>query len=368
MVSLRALLAASALVLAPSLSINAAGSSGPTTVEAVSSAGKAGLGQGDGKSSSNPVTHEDIPAWVITLDRTPLRYSLFKASSYAFDVFPRLVKFGATDGLTLDLDTDVRIAAAGRVGIAHGQRSSHSGLATRGMAGLYISHVDAWRAFLATGDPIGIVFEDDAVVQRDAGLAVDAVLSSMPDPEEWDLWLLGVVHVLEQRPPSRIFGPGWTRVTNWFGTQAYALTRRGAERLLAHAYPMTSQIDAYMAQMSALGEVVTVYRSDGLVNFPQFGVLAGTTVQQSYCDTCDMPPTWKKAVDELSWRRTGISTGLLASIVPWRAVWATIAALCAFLPCARCSACCRRKDPRDRAPSSPSARSGAGSKREREAD
>lgn len=292
-----------------------------------------------------PPRHENVAAWVITLDRTPLRYKLFTQTSYAHQVFPKLVKFGAVDGLTIDLHTDARISAAGRVGILRGERRSHSGLATRGMAGLYISHVEAWRAFLETDAEVGIVFEDDASVPSDAAERFDGVLSTMPSPAEWDVWLLGVVKVLEQRPPSRMFGPGWSRVTNWFGTQAYLVTRRGAARLLDHAYPMTAQIDAYMAYMSALGEVVTVHRSDGRVDFPQFGVWAGTTVQQLYCDTCDLPPAWNRRADEAYWKWQGALGGAVAAVVPWALVLSVVMSVggpCKRGGCGGGCACCGR--------------------------
>jgi GR25 family glycosyltransferase involved in LPS biosynthesis len=278
------------------------------------------------------ITHQNVAAWVISLARTPHRYAVFRANSWAHQVFPRLAAFAATDGLALDVARDARISAHGRAAILRGERRSHSGLATRGMAGLYVSHVDVWRAFLASGEPVGLVFEDDALVQADAGPRFDAALRALPNSTlawDLDLWLLGVVAVLEERPAARALGPGWTRVTNFFGTQAYLLTRRGAQRLVAHAYPMTDQIDAYMARMAALGEVVALKREDGLVDFPQFvfGPLAGvwSTVQQSYCDMCSLPPDWSRAHDEAGWQRCGAALGAALVLVPWTRLAAWLA-------------------------------------------
>lgn len=290
-----------------------------------------------------------IAAWVISLERTPHRYNVFKSNSFAPKVFPRLELFPATDGNKIDVRADSRISAYGRASIMRGERRSHSGLATRGMAGLYISHVEVWKAFLESGENLGIVFEDDAMVESNAAAAFDEVLASLPlDPEDWDvdLWLLGVVAVLEERPASRLFAtPGWTRVTNFFGTQAYLLTKRGAKRLIENAYPMTEQIDAYMARMSALGEIVTVYRSDKKVDYPQFafGQLQGvwSTVQQSYCGTCSLPPNWNRAHDEAGWRRFGATFGAILALTPWSALYAAFFAACFRTPkCRTCCCCC----------------------------
>ena len=302
------------------------------------------------KLASHPAASsaEAIAAWVISLERTPHRYNVFKSNSFAHQVFPRLELFPATDGNKIDVRADSRISAYGRASIVRGERRSHSGLATRGMAGLYVSHVEVWKTFLESGENLGIVFEDDAMVESNAAIAFDEVLASLPlDPEDWDvdLWLLGVVAVLEERPASRLFAtPGWIRVTNFFGTQAYLLTKRGARRLIENAYPMTEQIDAYMARMSALGEIVTVYRSDKKVDYPQFafGQLQGvwSTVQQSYCGTCSLPPNWNRAHDEAGWRRFGATIGAILALTPWGALYAAVCAACLRLPKCKTILCC----------------------------
>lgn len=268
-------------------------------------------------------SHHDVPAWVISLERTPLRYALFSTTSHAHKEFSSLEKHAAVDGNHLDIRSESKIALASRRSITTGERKSHSELATTGMAGLYISHVDVWKACVAQKRyGICIVFEDDALVPAGAGDVWDQVMHDIPKNADWDCWLLGVVAVLEHVPPHRLFPPGWTRVTNWFGTQAYAVTREGAAKLLQHAYPMTAQIDAYMAQMSALGEIVTIYRMDKAVDYPQFGVWSITTVQQlgGGCAKCDLPATWDRKEDEMGWQMVGIAMGAAVAMIPWGAI------------------------------------------------
>ena len=220
------------------------------------------------------------PAWVITLARTPARLARFKRSSSAFSEFPRLQEFSATDGRTLDVISETRLTSRARVRTRDvSGRRAHSDLQTLGMAGLYVSHVDVWKAFLASGEPLGLVLEDDAVVAVGVGVRVEAALAGMPPPEAWDVWLVGALALRATGAAPPGLPPGWVAVTDWWGTQAYVVTRRGAAALLAHAYPADAQIDAYMAQMAALGEVLVLSHQD--VDIPQFAwyTLGGTTVQ-----------------------------------------------------------------------------------------
>ena len=290
------------------------------------------------------------PAWVITLARTPGRLKRFQRSSSAYEEFPRLKEFSATDGRTLDVVRDQRISARSRVRSRDSaDRRSHSDLQSLGMSGLYISHVEVWREFLASGEPVGLVLEDDAVVERGTAEQIDAALAGAPPPEAWDVWLVGALAIRSTRaapPPG--FGAGWLDVTDWWGTQAYVLTRRGAAALLAHAYPADAQIDAYMAQMAALGEVVAVSR-EGL-DIPQFAwyTLGGTTVQMYaiYCDACDLPHTFTMASENARLRVAGLVLGIACALL-WQPYQSLRRRCLAAGVCTGCSCpCWRKKDNR----------------------
>ncbi len=288
------------------------------------------------------------PAWVITLARTPGRLARFRRSSSAYEEFPRLQEFPATDGRTLDVVRDQRISARSRVRSRDAaDRRSHSDLQSLGMSGLYISHVEVWRAFLASGEPLGLVLEDDAVVERGMAARLDAALAGAPPPEEWDVWLVGALALRAAAPfpPGSPFGAGgWLQVTDWWGTQAYLLTRRGAAALLAHAYPADAQIDAYMAQMAALGEVLAVSREG--IDIPQFAwyTLGGTTVQMYaiYCDACDLPHSFSLAGENARLRMAGVVAGVAVALLWQPAGWlrrrCAAAGVCAGWWCCACCA------------------------------
>ena len=244
-----------------------------------------------------PPPPREWPAWVITLARTPGRLQRFKRSSHAYAEFPRLAEFPATDGRLLDIVAEGhRLSARARVRTRDvAGRRAHSDLQTLGMAGLYVSHVDVWRAFLDSGEPLGLVLEDDAVVPQGVAARIEAALQGVPPPDAWDVWLVGALALRATGTAPPGFPPGWVSVTDWWGTQAYVVTRRGAAALLAHAYPADAQIDAYMAQMAALGEVIALSRQPLDVDIPQFAwyTLGGTTVQCVVFFCCFLLPCYE---------------------------------------------------------------------------
>jgi GR25 family glycosyltransferase involved in LPS biosynthesis len=261
------------------------------------------------------------PVWVISLARLPKRIKRFRAKTDAFSEFPRIAEFPATDGNVLDFLRDKRVTPLARLRTHDGSgRRSHSDLQTAGMAGLYISHVELWKEFLASGEAVGIVLEDDAVVNEGLAARMEAIVRNMPSPSHWDVWLLGTVGIHMQTAASGEWEAGWDKVTAWWGTQAYALTRHGAAKLLAHAYPTDAQIDAYMANMATLGEIVVVTRSSKDIDVPQFAWWQQSTSIQKFelfCDTCSLPNDFSLAADNnMLVALGGLAGFLLALIVP----------------------------------------------------
>jgi GR25 family glycosyltransferase involved in LPS biosynthesis len=286
------------------------------------------------------------------------RLKNFRQHSHAFEELPRLQEFPATDGRTLDVAHDERISVQARLRMAEGSgRRSHSDLQTPGMAGLYISHVEVWKAILASGEPVGIVLEDDAVVSLGTAERMLALQQGMPEPGSWDVWLLGTVAIMGRGQPPAGFpgaeagagsssGAGWIGVTEWWGTQAYAVSRRGAAALLAHAYPMDVQVDAFMAQMAAMGEITVVSRaSTADLDIPQFAWWQQTTTLQKFelmCDVCDLPNDFSVAQDTAGLATRGLLLGAAAVLAAPTALRWLQAAAALLLP-ARCSALLQRR-------------------------
>ena len=293
----------------------------------------------DASSVAWPVSVLVVPAYVITLRRTPERFGLF-TSAGSFSILPRLVRHDAIDGNTLTPADDNRISIAARLNIQRGTRRAHADLVTLGMAGLYLSHVEVWQRFLAeTTDAVAIVLEDDAVITEGLPARMDAALRRLPPPDTWDVWVLGALAVTSSSPSHE-----GTRdlhdVTSYSGTQAYVVTRRGAARLVALSLPMEAQIDAFMSHVAELGLVRVLWFADGSVHVPQgFRLLVsgGSTVQSNYCDLCDLPHNYNRTLDVSTWLVVGIAVAIAMQIASARGLLNSIGA-----SVARCSALLRR--------------------------
>ena len=137
--------------------------------------------------------------------------------------------------------------------------------ATRGMIGCYLSHRDFWAHTLAREDSEWVlVLEDDVEVADDfctrVAAAVEELQACAETRDQWDVLLigaLGCVHPEGRHGLNRINafvsggGRKRRRVTEQihvprrpFGTHAYALSKRGAAKLLARAPIATMHVDA----------------------------------------------------------------------------------------------------------------------------
>jgi len=120
-------------------------------------------------------------------------------------------------------------------------------LLTRGMIGCYLSHRRCWQKCVESGEAI-IVFEDDVVLASDFSSQLASAFAVAP--ADWDVLLLGAlgcVHPDLNYGPSflhglvsggarfpRKLGDGRLHVPmRPFGTHAYALSPRGAAKLLS---------------------------------------------------------------------------------------------------------------------------------------
>lgn len=284
--------------------------------------------------ASWPVPASSLAAHVISLQRTPRRYAYFLQNGLVARVLPALQVLEAVDGSTLEPARDERFSVLARVNLQRKTRRSHTDLVTLGMAGLYISHVEAWKRVLASGVELAIVLEDDAEITADLLPRLDAVMAQLPPPEEWDVWILGCLTVNAHAHAPGL-AAGIHEVSEYYGTQAYVVTRRGAARLLAAAYPMAVQVDAFMAQASMLGIIRTLWRADGYVNVRQL-TFAGTTVQQLYCDLCSLPHDYNRVTDVAFWLLVGALLALALLRGQRAGWWERITPSC----CARAPLCC----------------------------
>jgi glycosyl transferase family 25 len=126
-------------------------------------------------------------------------------------------------------------------------RRTHGRTLTPGEIGAYASHYAVWEQFLASKLPQTIVFEDDVVVDW----ALVAQLAAL-DFSAMGLWYMRLFAKIpprfrKLRIPLVDRYHHLIRITSYaLGTQAYVLTREGAERFMGGAKAIESPIDVYM--------------------------------------------------------------------------------------------------------------------------
>jgi GR25 family glycosyltransferase involved in LPS biosynthesis len=135
-------------------------------------------------------------------------------------------------------------------------RSDHMQIANPSMLGCLLSHITIWENIHK--NEIVLILEEDAYVNLHSSLIMKHLSSDMNNIE-WDVIML--------ESGQFIASGNWVTVGNhaatcaesnqtvnictWFGTRGYLITYVGAQKLLAHSFPVHVQIDAYMGLLAA---------------------------------------------------------------------------------------------------------------------
>lgn len=112
---------------------------------------------------------------------------------------------------------------------------------TPGDIGCYHAHLEAWRAFLATGKPTALILEDDVVFHDDF---LEAVGTALRVRQHWDYLQLNQIRA--KQPVSQGRAGKWhlnAYIGPATGAGAYLITRELAERLLPRMLPIKMMND-----------------------------------------------------------------------------------------------------------------------------
>lgn len=112
---------------------------------------------------------------------------------------------------------------------------------TSGEVGCILSHLAVWDDLLSSRRANAIVLEDDVDLAPKFQAAAARLLRHR---RSWDLIYLGYQTAGE--PPAAIKDSGLGKPEHLFGTFAYAISRRGAARLMA-LLPITGPLDVFLS-------------------------------------------------------------------------------------------------------------------------
>lgn len=202
------------------------------------------------------LTADTIPMVCISLDRRPDRWEQFKGRCDVAAV--RVMRLPAVDAKEFDAVQHPSVSLLTAHNIKFHVRRAHYEIDTVGAIGCSLSHIKAWDYLMNSTSPALVVFEDDALVPADFAAKLRQVVAELP--AEWDI----ITFYNTEFGGSRGCGPDPAAAplqtcTGQMGSHAYMISRRGAQRMLARAYPIELHVDAYMAFMARVGYIQMVW-------------------------------------------------------------------------------------------------------------
>jgi GR25 family glycosyltransferase involved in LPS biosynthesis len=203
--------------------------------------------------------YDDIPIVVISLDRRPDRWSIFTEKAYAAGIHGKAQRLSAVDAKEFVGHEHPAITLLTAHNIKNGVRRAHHEIDRPGAIGASLSHFKAWEFLKNSSAPAIVIFEDDTNLPVDFKARMNTLLEELPT--DWDIvsfyntpyagGLTGCTAIPNERP--------WSSCTSLMGAHAYMVSRRGAQRLLARAYPIEMHVDAYLAFMARMGHVTMLW-------------------------------------------------------------------------------------------------------------
>jgi len=234
---------------------------------------------------------DHVQTYCINLDRRPDRWADVLAQPIT-KVLPNFQRYSAVDGKTLDYATDPRISTVARYNIKNHTRRSHDMLDSIGGVGCALSHICLWTQLVKSSEPVYLVTEDDFKASPEDWATVLRIFASYPhlaDSTTWDMWVIGAnvcYPKLGVRPADkREVKDAWIQCKQLVGTQAYFVSKTGAEKLLRGAYPVQQHIDWYITYVAQTTPFKIIHNKS--VNFLQRGSTSDIT--NVNCAICDVP-------------------------------------------------------------------------------
>lgn len=189
-----------------------------------------------------------IPTFVINLDRSKERWTrMQKALEDAGFPSNSYQRFSAVEGKKLDRDYIKSILSVRAFFDLNKPRYEHRMFNNLGAIGCYLSHIKLAQHIVENQIPMALILEDDGIPNKDAM----EKLQKLKLPEDGDMYILSAAFLPNGMIQS--YDDNWYRLYNmFFGTQAYLLTFKGAQKILQKAFPIEVQVDAFIGMLSSL--------------------------------------------------------------------------------------------------------------------
>jgi glycosyl transferase family 25 len=240
---------------------------------------------------------EDIQMVCISLDRRPDRWAAFKEGADAAGI--NVIRLPAVDAKEFDAVKHEAVSVLTAHNIKNKVRRAHYEIDTAGAVGASLSHFKAWEYLSKSTAPAIIIFEDDAVIPPNFWPRLEKLVDELP--KEWDVITFYNTVFAASRgcKPDPNTAPLYN-CNGLMGAHAYMVSRRGAQRLLARAYPIELHVDAYLAFMARLGNISMLWNPCMQVEQPFDDSDIGHGNSRILSVPTDMDKFWVTALDAQS--------------------------------------------------------------------
>lgn len=114
--------------------------------------------------------------------------------------------------------------------------------------GCYIAHMKAWKEIIDSGQPYGVVMEDDVNIEKNFIPKLNTYLENAP--VGWDILVICPIISLSRAYEFKdLSGIKWKRLP-WILLSGYVITVECAKKLLKEAIPIQYQVDWFLAYKS----------------------------------------------------------------------------------------------------------------------
>jgi glycosyl transferase family 25 len=216
-------------------------------------------------------TTTPLKYFVINLERTKNRLDTFypNMKKKGFDSIERIE---AVDGLKIDLNSAP--LSVRTIYDLKKPRYDCRLINTKGAVGCYLSHVKVWQHMVDNNIESAIVIEDDMKPLKTREFLENEILSKMPLDADYL-----VLRYQSYTPGGDKVEPFWIPVkSNFFSTEAYFVTLKGAKTLLKYAFPLEMNVDNFVGVLAGVHpEEFKVYVYDKNDLFKDVGLYNSTT-------------------------------------------------------------------------------------------
>ena len=204
----------------------------------------------------------NIKSYVINLEKYKNKYDLCLKRLSNIDISPN--RFNA---IYVDNENNNEIRKITYPSVQYtikNGRYAHNNIGSKGAIGCYLSHISLWKTLLESNEDMFLIFEDDVDINKNINnftININNAINLI-NKNDWDVIFLGYFN-LNLNKSSNEINKKYTKINSIiYGTHAYLINKKGAEKLLNNAIPIVDQIDSYMSFMAINRDVNSYMTSD----------------------------------------------------------------------------------------------------------